>query len=71
MSHYGAFGVANNTAVIVPGSGFTVIDQQPSADSTIGDLLAERGVNLPAVSAAWPSRNAGALAVEINASGGP
>jgi hypothetical protein len=64
---WGAFGVANATAVIVPGAGFTTIDQQPSGESTIGDLLTEWAVNQPAVTASWPSKNAGALGVEIKA----
>jgi adhesin/invasin len=64
---YGVFGVANATAVIAAGSGFTTIDQQPSGEGTVGDLFAERAVNLPAVTATWPSNNAGALAVEIKA----
>lgn len=68
---YGAFGVATNTAVIVPGVGFTTIDQQPSGESTIGDLFGEWAVLLPGVTATWPSRNAGALGVEIRASAGP
>lgn len=64
---YGAFGVANSTAVITAGSGFTTIDQEPSGEGTVGDLLAEWAVNIPAVTATWPSKNAGALAVEIKA----
>jgi uncharacterized protein YjdB len=68
---YGAFGVATNTAVIVPGAGFTTIDQQPSGESTVGDLFAEWAVLLPGVTATWPNRNAGALGVEIKASAGP
>jgi hypothetical protein len=62
---YGAFGAASATAVISAGSGFTTIDQQPSGEGTIGDLFAEWAVNLPAVTASWPSKNAGALGVEI------
>jgi Big-like domain-containing protein/invasin-like protein len=64
---YGAFGAASATSVIVAGSGFTTIDQQPSGESTVGDLFAEWAVNLPAVTANWSSRNAGALGVEIKA----
>jgi hypothetical protein len=64
---YGVFGVANATAVITAGSGFTTIDQQPSGESSVGDLFAERAVNIPAVTASWPAKNAGALAVEIKA----
>jgi uncharacterized protein YjdB len=68
---YGAFGVANNIAVIVPGVGFATIDQQPSGESTVGDLFAEWAALLPGVIATWPSKNAGALGVEIRASVGP
>ncbi|HMA43087.1 MAG TPA: hypothetical protein VKO86_03675, partial [Gemmatimonadales bacterium] len=64
---YGAFGAASATAVISAGSGFTTIDQQPSGEGTVGDLFAERALNLPAVTASWSSRNAGALGVEIKA----
>ncbi|HET7248343.1 MAG TPA: invasin domain 3-containing protein [Gemmatimonadales bacterium] len=64
---YGVFGVANATAVITAGAGFTTIDQQPSGESTVGDLFAEWAVNLPAVTATWPSKPAGALGVEIKA----
>ncbi len=64
---YGIFGVANNTAVITPGSGFTTIDQEPSGEGTVGDLLAEWAFDLLSVTATWPSKNAGALGVEIKA----
>ena len=64
---YGAFGVANPTSVITAGSGFTTIDQQPSGESSVGDLFAEWALNTPAVTATWPSKPAGALGVEIKA----
>ncbi|HKC47668.1 MAG TPA: Ig-like domain-containing protein [Gemmatimonadales bacterium] len=64
---YGVFGVASATAVITAGSGFTTVDQQPSGEGTVGDLFAEWAVNKPAVTATWPSANAGGLAVEIKA----
>ncbi|HXJ32144.1 MAG TPA: Ig-like domain-containing protein, partial [Gemmatimonadales bacterium] len=64
---YGVFGVASATSVVTAGSGFTTIDQQPSGESTVGDLFAEWAVNKPAVTATWPSKNAGGLAVEIKA----
>ena len=64
---YGAFGAASATSVIVAGSGFTTIDQQPSGEGTVGDLFAEWALNKPAVTASWSSRNAGALGVEIKA----
>ncbi len=66
---YGAFGVASATAVVTAGSGFTTIDQQPSGESTIGDLFAEWAVNLSAINATWTSKSAGALGVEIKAAG--
>jgi adhesin/invasin len=64
---YGVFGIAANTAVATPGSGFTTIDQQPSGESSVGDLFGEWTVNLPTVTATWPSKPAGALSVEIKA----
>jgi hypothetical protein len=64
---YGAFGVASATAVVTAGSGFTTIDQQPSGESTVGDLLAEWALNQPSVTATWTSKNAGALGLEIKA----
>ena len=64
---YGAFGVATNVASAVPGSGFATIDQQPSGESTIGDLFAEWAVLLREVTATWPAKNAGAIGVEIRA----
>ena len=64
---YGVFGVASATAVIAAGTGFTTVDQQPSGEGTVGDLLAEWAVNRPAVTATWPSANAGGLAVEVKA----
>lgn len=68
---YGAFGVATNIASVTPGSGFTTIDQQPSGESTIGDLFAEWAVLSREVTATWLSKNAGALGVEIRAGTGP
>jgi Big-like domain-containing protein/invasin-like protein/calcineurin-like phosphoesterase family protein len=62
---YGAFGVASATAVVTAGSGFTTIDQQPSGESTIGDLFAEWAVNLNPINATWSSKSAGALGIEI------
>ena len=62
---YGAFGVASATAVVTAGSGFTTIDQQPSGESTIGDLFAEWAVNRSTIDATWTSKSAGALGVEI------
>ena len=64
---YGVFGINSNVVAITPGAGFTEIDEQPSTESTAADLFAEWVVNVPAVSASWPAKNAGALALEIKA----
>jgi hypothetical protein len=64
---YGVFGVASATAVITAGASFVTIDQQPAGESTVGDLFAEWALNQPAVTASWPTKNAGALGVEIRA----
>jgi hypothetical protein len=64
---YGAFAVANSSAIITAGSGFTTIAQQPSGEGTVGVVMTEWAVNKPAVTATWPSANAGGLAVEIKA----
>ena len=66
---YGAFGIASATPIATAGSGFTAIDQQGSGESTIGDLFAEWAVNDNTIDAAWPSKAAGALGVEIKAGG--
>ncbi|MGH7537913.1 MAG: Ig-like domain-containing protein [Gemmatimonadales bacterium] len=68
---YGAFGVASGTAVVTAGSGFTTIDQQPSGESTVGNLFAEWAVNLNPINATWTSKSAGALGIEIKAATGP
>ncbi len=65
---YGAFGVKRNVAVITPGAGFTEISEQPSGESTPGDLEAAWATNLTPIAAGWPlNLNAGALGVEIKA----
>jgi invasin-like protein/Big-like domain-containing protein len=64
---YGVFGVASATAVVTAGTGFSIIDQQPSGESTTGDLFAEWGLNQNAVGAAWTGKSGGALGVEIKA----
>ncbi|HMH83738.1 MAG TPA: invasin domain 3-containing protein, partial [Gemmatimonadales bacterium] len=69
---YGAFGVNRNVAVVAPGAGFTEIAEQPSGESTPGDLQAEWGTNDNSIDATWPlNLNAGALGVEIKARTGP
>jgi Big-like domain-containing protein len=64
---YGAFGVASAVPVITAASGFTAIDQQPSGESTTGDLFAEWGQNQTAVAASWPAKSGGGVALEIMA----
>jgi adhesin/invasin len=65
---YGAFGVNRNVAVITPGAGFTEIAEQPSGESTPGDLQAEWRTNDNTIDATWPlNLNGGALGVEIKA----
>jgi hypothetical protein len=69
---YGAFGVNRNVAVVTPGAGFTEIAEQPSGESTPGDLQAEWLTNDNTIDATWPlNLNGGALGVEIKAAGAP
>ena len=64
---YGVFGVRSNVAVVTPGAGFTEIAEQPSGESTPGDLQAEWAANLNGITATWASLNGAALGVEIRA----
>jgi hypothetical protein len=64
---YGAFGVAKNAVAVTPGAGFTEISEQPSGDTTPGDLEAEWALNLPTITASWANLNGGALGIEIRA----
>ncbi|HKE89849.1 MAG TPA: hypothetical protein VKB45_05910, partial [Gemmatimonadales bacterium] len=64
---FGVFGIAKNTALVVPGAGFTELAEQPSAEGTQADLEAESQVNHPVVNATWPSANGAALGFEIRA----
>ena len=65
---YGAFGVARNTAVVTPGSGFTEINEQPSGENTPGDLQVERSIGDNTIDANWAvNLNAGAIGFEIRA----
>ena len=68
---YGVFGVNKNVVAITPGAGFTKIHEQPSGESTPGDLLAEWAVNHNAINASWTNLRGGALGVEIKAKTGP
>jgi len=67
---YGVFGVNRNVAVIAPGAGFTEIAEQPSGESTPGDVEAELAANRNAIGATWTNLNGGALGVEIQAAAG-
>jgi PKD repeat protein len=62
---FGAFGVVKNIIAVTPGAGFTEITEIPSAESSPGDLQAQRGTNLPAISATWTSLAGGAIGIEI------
>jgi adhesin/invasin len=65
---YGAFGVNRKAAVIFPGSGFTEIAEEPSGETTTGDLQAEWRTNDNTIDAGWPlNLNGGALGIEIKA----
>jgi len=68
---YGAFGVVKNAVAVTPGAEFTEISEQPSGESTPGDLEAEWGTNVATIVATWANLNAGALGVEIKARTGP
>jgi hypothetical protein len=68
---YGVFGVNSKVLAITPGTGFTKIDEQPSAESPYADLLAEWAINRNPIDAMWTGKNAGALVVEIKAATTP
>jgi hypothetical protein len=69
---YGVFGIASNSAIASPGSGFTTIAQQASGESTVDDLFAEFAVFRNVVNATWSSaKDGGVLGIEIKASGAP
>jgi hypothetical protein len=66
---FGAFGVKSQAAAVTPGAGFTEISEQPSGESTPGDLQTQWAVNLNTIGATWAALNGGALGVEIKAAG--
>ena len=66
---YGVFGVNKNAVAVTPGSGFTEIAEQPSAESPLSDLEAEWATNDNTIDASWASGNGAALGVEIKAAG--
>ncbi|HKC46280.1 MAG TPA: Ig-like domain-containing protein, partial [Gemmatimonadales bacterium] len=52
------------------GNGFTRIDEQPSGEGTTGDLFAEWALADNTIDAAWSSKTAGALGIELKAGAG-
>lgn len=64
---YGAFGVRSAVLAVTPGAGFTEISEQPSGESTPGDLQAQWATNLNTIVASWVNLTAGALGIEIKA----
>jgi WD40 repeat protein len=64
---YGVFGVRQKVLAVTPGTGFTEIAEQPSAESPLSDLEAEWATNDNTIDASWANLSAGALGVEIKA----
>jgi hypothetical protein len=62
---YGVFGVRSSVVAVTPGAGFAEISEQPSGESTPGDLQAQWATNLNAIGATWTNLSGGALGVEI------
>lgn len=67
---YGVFAVNKNALAVIPGSGFTEITQQPSAESPNADLEAEWTTNDNTVDASWTGLNGAALGVELKSATG-
>ncbi|HKE90007.1 MAG TPA: Ig-like domain-containing protein, partial [Gemmatimonadales bacterium] len=67
---YGVFGIASATPGATVGNGFTRIDEQPSGEGTTGDLFAEWALDDNTIDAAWSSKTAGALGIELKAGTG-
>jgi hypothetical protein len=64
--------VTSNAAVVTPGAGFAEIAEQPSGESTPGDLEAEWTINDNTIDGVWgTSKNGAALGIEIKAGGAP
>jgi hypothetical protein len=63
--------VAKNAIAVTPGAGFTEVSEQPSGESTPGDLETEWGTNTATIGATWANLNGGALGIEIRARTGP
>jgi uncharacterized repeat protein (TIGR01451 family) len=64
---YGIFGVRSQALAVTPGTDFTEIAEQPSAESPPSDLEAEWATNVNTIAAIWTALNGGALGVEIKA----
>ena len=65
---YGAFGVNRTTAGITPGTGFTEISEQASAETTPGDLQTEWRPNDNTIDVTWPPNlNGGGIGLELRA----
>jgi hypothetical protein len=64
---YGAFGVAKNVVTVTPGLGFTEISEQPSGESTPGDLQTQWAMNLNTILASWTALHGAAVGIEIKA----
>ena len=62
---YGVFGGVKNAVAVTPGAGFTEITEIPSAENSPGDLQAQRGTNLQAISATWTNLTGAAIGIEI------
>jgi len=63
---YGVFGVTSSGLAITPGTGFTMIGEQPSGESPAADLAALWAVNTTPT-ASWSALNGGALGLELRA----
>jgi len=64
---YGVFGVRSQVLAVTPGTGFTEIAEQPSAEYPGSDVEAEWATNVNTIAATWAALNGGALGVEIKA----
>jgi len=67
---YGVFGVESSDPAITPGTGFTLIAEQPSNEGTKSDLMAEVASNDPTVDASWSGLDGAGVAIEIKATAG-
>ena len=67
--NYSVFGMNASTAVVIPGAGFTEIDERSSGESSAtSNLEAEWAVNKPNISASWGiTLNVGYVAIQLKA----